>query len=230
MGSRAPAAALPGTDRPSRQLSRQCRRCAAHGRADRRGARAYGSGADLSVPADTLRRRAARDAGTDPHGAERDRRRPAWQALRQRICDRSRRGVGPAGTRRRADAPSRWLISDRSFLRPALRWYARYDPDWLVRAPTVAALAERIGVPRGALTATVERFNGLCAAGRDEDFHRGETIFQKAKAKKRPMLSPIQKAPFVAMPFNRCILTTKGGLRTNAEAQVLRQDGSVIAG
>jgi 3-oxosteroid 1-dehydrogenase len=123
-----------------------------------------------------------------------------------------------------------WLISDRSFLRPALRWYARYDPDWLVRAPTVAALAERIGVPRGALTATVERFNGMCAAGRDEDFHRGETIFQKAKAKKRPMLSPIQKAPFVAMPFNRCILTTKGGLRTNAEAQVLRADGSVIAG
>jgi 3-oxosteroid 1-dehydrogenase len=44
------------------------------------------------------------------------------------------------------------------------------------------------------------------------------------------MLSPIQKAPYVAMPFNRCILTTKGGLRTNEHAQVLREDGSVITG
>ncbi len=123
-----------------------------------------------------------------------------------------------------------WLISDRTFLRPVLRWYAHYDPDWLVRAPTVAALAERIGVPAAALTVTVDRFNGFCAAGRDADFHRGESIFQKAKAKGRPVLAPIHHAPYLAMPFNRCILSTKGGLRTNAQAQVLRADGSVITG
>ncbi|MBN8957291.1 MAG: FAD-dependent oxidoreductase [Rhizobiales bacterium] len=142
--------------------------------------------------------------------------------------------LGEALDRRGADGEPEhlpaWLISDRTFLRPALRWYAHYDPDWLIRAPTVAALADRINVPREALTETITRFNSFCAKGRDEDFHRGESIFQKAKAKKRPMLSPIQKAPYVAMPFNRCILTTKGGLRTNEHAQVLREDGSVITG
>ncbi|MGE0521769.1 MAG: FAD-binding protein, partial [Variibacter sp.] len=142
--------------------------------------------------------------------------------------------LGEALDRRGPDgAPAHlpaWLISDRTFLRPALRWYAHYDPDWIVRAPTIAALADRIKVPREALAETIERFNGFCAKGRDEDFHRGESIFQKAKAKNKPMLSPIRKAPYVAMPFNRCILTTKGGLRTNEHAQVLREDGSVITG
>jgi 3-oxosteroid 1-dehydrogenase len=32
------------------------------------------------------------------------------------------------------------------------------------------------------------------------------------------------------MPFNRSILGTKGGPRTDAEARVLRPDGSVIPG
>jgi 3-oxosteroid 1-dehydrogenase len=32
------------------------------------------------------------------------------------------------------------------------------------------------------------------------------------------------------MPFNRSILGTKGGARTNEHAEVLRPDGSVVAG
>lgn len=123
-----------------------------------------------------------------------------------------------------------WLVSDSRFLRPAIRWYARYDADWIVRARTITALAGRIGVPPHALQETVRRFNGFCATGRDADFGRGETIFQRAKTKRRLPVSPIEKAPFVALPFSRCILSTKGGLRTNEHGEVLRRDGSVIAG
>jgi 3-oxosteroid 1-dehydrogenase len=43
-------------------------------------------------------------------------------------------------------------------------------------------------------------------------------------------LEALTRAPFLAMPFNRSILGTKGGPRTNAQAEVLRRDGSVIAG
>jgi len=32
------------------------------------------------------------------------------------------------------------------------------------------------------------------------------------------------------MPFNRSILGTKGGARTNEQGQVLRPDGSIISG
>jgi 3-oxosteroid 1-dehydrogenase len=43
-------------------------------------------------------------------------------------------------------------------------------------------------------------------------------------------LGAIEAAPFVALRFNRSILGTKGGARTNGLGQVLRPDGSVIAG
>lgn len=123
-----------------------------------------------------------------------------------------------------------WLISDADFLRPALRWYARNDPGWITRADSIAALAGDIGIDPAALVSTVDRFNQLCAKGRDEDFHRGETIYQRAKSGGRPTMQPIRKAPFVAVSFNRCVLSTKGGLRTNEHGQVLGQDGGVIPG
>lgn len=123
-----------------------------------------------------------------------------------------------------------WLISDRRFLRPTVRWYARYDRSWIVRARTVEELAGKIGLPPEALAATVRRFNAFAAEGRDGDFARGESIFQKAKAKAKAILQPIERPPFIALPFSRSILATKGGLRTNGHAEVLRPDGSVIAG
>lgn len=126
--------------------------------------------------------------------------------------------------------PPVWLITDRDFLRPVLRWYARYRPGWIFRAPTIEGLAGEIGVPALALVETVRRFNILCALGRDEDFHRGETIFERHKAAKRCLLAPISRPPYVAIPFDRSLLSTKGGLRTNEHGQVLRPDGSVIAG
>ena len=133
------------------------------------------------------------------------------------------------GTGEPAHLPA-WLISDRRFLRPPLRWYAGYRPGWIVRAGTIEELAGKIDIPATTLAATVRRFNAFCAAGRDEDFHRGETIFERAKAGKRELLSAIDRPPYVAVPFDRSVLSTKGGLRTNERGQVLRPDGSVVAG
>jgi 3-oxosteroid 1-dehydrogenase len=130
-----------------------------------------------------------------------------------------------------------WLVGDRRFLRQAspLRFYARHDPDWIKRAPSIAALAAMIGVPEDTLAQTVARFNGFCAAGRDADFHRGEGAWQRYKAgiegdDPATTLGPIEQAPFVAIPLNRSILGTKGGARTDDRARALRPDGSVIEG
>ena len=123
-----------------------------------------------------------------------------------------------------------WLISDAKFMRLAIRWYARNDPSWITRAASIEALATKIGIEAAALRETVERFNTLCALGRDEDFHRGETVFQRAKSGGQPTMKPIVTPPFVAVSFNRSVLSTKGGLRTNGHGQVLTHDGSVIAG
>jgi 3-oxosteroid 1-dehydrogenase len=145
--------------------------------------------------------------------------------------------IGEAIDRREADGRPRhlpaWLVADSRFPRqaPPFRWYARKQPGWLVAAPTLARLAEKIGLPAAQLEATVARYNAFCELGRDLDFHRGESVWEQFKAGgPRAALGPVERAPFVAMSLNRSILGTKGGARTNANGQVLRPDGSVIAG
>jgi 3-oxosteroid 1-dehydrogenase len=127
-----------------------------------------------------------------------------------------------------------WVISDARLLDrlPPARWAARADPDWLKRADSLAALARLIGLDAATLEATVARYNAACAAGRDADFNRPSAADAAASGDKRRRggLEALTRAPFLAMPFNRSILGTKGGPRTNAQAEVLRPDGSVIAG
>lgn len=127
-----------------------------------------------------------------------------------------------------------WVISDAGFPRrsPIFRRFARNDPQWMVRADTVVGLAERIGVPAEALQETIGRYNAACRSGVDAEFHRERTGHRHVGpgAGVGPALVAIERPPFVAMPFNRSFISTKGGPRTNEFGQVLRFDGSVIAG
>jgi len=111
------------------------------------------------------------------------------------------------------------------------RWYK----DGVVkRADTLAELAAKIGVPAESLTATVERFNGFAKSGVDEDFHRGESAYDKyysdPTVKPNCSLAPIARGPFYAVTIVPGDLGTKGGLLTDEHAQVLREDGSAIPG
>jgi 3-oxosteroid 1-dehydrogenase len=126
-----------------------------------------------------------------------------------------------------------FIVADSRFLSRSLpfRWYAHYQPDWIVKAPSIEALARLVGLPVAALTATVERFNGFCAQGRDLDFGRGESLWETKKfGGAATQLKAIEQPPFLAMTFNRSLLGTKGGVRTNPNGQAVRPDGSVIAG
>lgn len=126
-----------------------------------------------------------------------------------------------------------WLIGDRRFLRQSLpfHWYARYRKGWVQRADSLAALADRTGLPPAALAQTVARFNGFCAAGQDADFGRGRSAWDAYKSHGAAApLQPIEQGPFVALAIHRAILGTKGGARTDAAGRVLRADGRVIPG
>src|SRR5262249_28483789 len=128
-----------------------------------------------------------------------------------------------------------WVIADARILRRlAFRWYASYQPDWARKAPTLGELARNARLLADALAATGGRFNRFAAAGRDEDFHRGERVWEHYKVRDGGVvtdaaagstLRPIERPPFVAIPLNRSLLGTKGGPRTNARGEVLRQDG-----
>lgn len=102
-----------------------------------------------------------------------------------------------------------------------------------VRADTLLELAAAIGVPADALVTTVERFNGFCETGVDEDFGRGEdeydTFFAGGEGPNNA-LTPCTQAPFYAARFVLSDLGTKGGLVTDARGRVLREDGREIPG
>lgn len=131
-----------------------------------------------------------------------------------------------------------WRIFDARAARASRvqMWLARSDPGWFRQADSLEDLARRIGLDPSALTATVERFNGFVRAGRDTDFQRGESAWERFHTgdPNNPAvngaLGTIAEPPFWAAPFHRALLVTKGGARTNERCQVLRPDGSRIAG
>jgi 3-oxosteroid 1-dehydrogenase len=102
-----------------------------------------------------------------------------------------------------------------------------------VRADSVRELAGAIGVPPEELAATVERFNGFCERGVDDDFGRGadeyDTFFAGGEGP-NPALTTLTEPPFLAARFVLSDLGTKGGLVTDERGRVLRADGSPIAG
>lgn len=108
-----------------------------------------------------------------------------------------------------------------------------YDSGVVHKADTLAELAKKIGVPADALAETITRFNGFARAGKDEDFGRGESAYDRYygdPTMKNPTLDEIVKGPFYAIRCEAGDLGTKGGLVCDADSRVLREDGSVIDG
>ena len=109
-------------------------------------------------------------------------------------------------------------------------------PQWVTSAPTLAGLAARLGIPEAQLEATVARWNGQVAAGRDDDFGRGDAAHDQwwgdaqLRGSTRASLGPIDQGPFFAVEVKSGALGTKGGPRTDVNANVLNVDGEPIAG
>ena len=122
-----------------------------------------------------------------------------------------------------------WRIFDSRYRNRLSKAYAARDPMFVRSAATIEALAARIGLDPQVLQATVDRFNRWSKEGVDRDFHRGETAWERHYSGTNS-LAPIGQPPFFAAPFLYASVGTKGGPRTNRHCQVLRPDGSVIAG
>ncbi|SMD09673.1 3-oxosteroid 1-dehydrogenase [Kibdelosporangium aridum] len=136
-----------------------------------------------------------------------------------------------------------WLIADQRYrnryvfagLYPGQPFPGRwYKAGAVVKASTLRELAEQIDVSPEGLTETVEKFNGFAKSGKDEDFRRGESAYDKyygdPRNRPNPCLAPLEVAPFYAVRIVPGDLGTKGGLRTDSAARVLREDGSIIEG
>lgn len=146
-------------------------------------------------------------------------------------------GDGPA-----VNIPT-WLIADQRYRNryifagrgPRQKFPGRwYKAGAVVRADTLADLAARTDLPADALESTVARFNGFARAGVDEDFHRGDSAYDHyygdPRVKPNPSLAPLDEPPYYAVKMVPGDLGTKGGLRTDARARVLRADGTAVPG
>ena len=100
-------------------------------------------------------------------------------------------------------------------------------------APTLDELAARIGVPPAELRRTAERFNELARKGHDDDFNRGDSVYDNYYGDPtlpNPNLYPLTTPPYLAFQIILGDLGTSGGLRTDEHARVLRSDDTVIDG
>ena len=109
------------------------------------------------------------------------------------------------------------------------------DPEWLTKDDTLAGLARKVGIDPQGLEATVARWNGFVREGKDRDFHRGESAYDRAwfadPEAPHPNLGTIEKPPFYTFPIELGFMGgTNGGPRTNTKGQVLNVRGRVIPG
>ena len=136
-----------------------------------------------------------------------------------------------------------WLICEQNFVRkyglgaihPGTRSVAAFEKDgYVVRAETIAALAQKIDVDGVALAQTVARHNQFAASGHDEDFGKGDTELNRFNGdpdnRPNPCLAPIQTAPFIAMAVWPAEIACSAGLAANGHGQVLDEDGETIGG
>ncbi|MET9487982.1 3-oxosteroid 1-dehydrogenase [Nocardia sp. NPDC006630] len=111
---------------------------------------------------------------------------------------------------------------------------AYFDKGIIKQADTLEELAAKLGVPADKLTATVQRFNGFAANGRDEDYLRGDSAYDRyygdPTVKPNPTLAPLERGPFYGVEMVPGDLGTKGGLVTDEHSRVLDESGAVIAG
>ncbi|EGD53403.1 FAD-dependent oxidoreductase [Gordonia neofelifaecis] len=100
-------------------------------------------------------------------------------------------------------------------------------------ADTIEELAGKIDLDPATLRGTVDRFNDMAAKGHDDDFNRGDSAYDRYYGDPtlpNPVLDSIDQGPYYALQMRVGDLGTKGGLVYNENAQVLREDDTVIEG
>lgn len=97
------------------------------------------------------------------------------------------------------------------------------DPEWLAVNDTVEGLARKVGIDAGGLVETLERWNRFVGAGRDADYGRGNSYYDRFHgdpAAPHPNLGTVEQGPYYALPVHIGSVGTKGGPRVDSHGRV----------
>ncbi len=140
------------------------------------------------------------------------------------IFDEKRRKLGPIASKHGACNPPKGVKGPIHYI-----WsednMEEINKGWIMKADTLEELGQMIAADPQShnlfdvdnFIKTVERYNGFCEKGVDEDFHRPKNG-----------LDPINEGPFYAVKLWPGGPNTQGGPRKNIDCQVIRPDKKPI--
>lgn len=136
-----------------------------------------------------------------------------------------------------------WIIADEACMHTYGIGYAKpwpiprkyfHDVGYLIKANSIAELAEKIEADPQTLEQTIQRFNGFAHKGEDEDFGRGSTAYNHFRGdpthKPNPNLAPLEKAPYYAAKIRMGDLGSFAGIEVNNSSAVVDATGNAIPG
>ena len=111
-----------------------------------------------------------------------------------------------------------WLVVDQAMVDASSVIQGYIKKGYTVTGETYEELGEAMGVDAAAFAETMEKWNGYVEAKNDPDF--GRTSFA----------NPLNTAPYYAVKVTAGVHHTMGGLKINANTEVLNEKGEVIPG
>jgi len=133
-----------------------------------------------------------------------------------------------------------WMIFDQTFRdKYVLGFVAPGQPlpeGTTEKADTIRGLADKIGIDADTLEETVERYNGFCETGVDEEFARGSwpwavQSWGDKRLQPNPVMGPIDKPPYHALKLTRVGMgIPSAGLKVDTIGRVLDATNAAIPG
>lgn len=141
------------------------------------------------------------------------------------INEEGRRFIDEVGTRDVVSAAEiaqtgsySWLVVDQAMADASSVIQGYIKKGYTVTGATYEELGKAMGVDAAAFAETMEKWNGYVEAKNDPDF--GRTSFA----------NPLNTAPYYAVKVTAGVHHTMGGLKINANTEVLNEKGEVIPG
>jgi succinate dehydrogenase/fumarate reductase flavoprotein subunit len=139
--------------------------------------------------------------------------------------------------------PTAFLLADHRAIRRYGLGFAKAFPlplgpylrtGYLLRGATPAELAARAGIDAAALRVTLDEYNRHAREGRDPEFRKGSTAYNRflgdATVAPNPCIAPLDTPPFYAVQVVIGDLGTYAGIRTDARARVLDGRSAPVPG